>query len=276
MTYSTLMVHIDLGTSNAALLHVTAQIAETFGAGVIGIAAYSPLLTVYSDGYDSGQLVEQDRTVMMEKIREGEAQFHAALDGRVNAREWRATSNCGAPAIAIAAAARAADLVIVTPKPQNPLFTPSRRVDIGDLVMQLGRPLLIVPAFISQLRLDHAVVGWKDTRETRRAVWDALPLLRRASQVSIIEIADADFVSVARSNIGDVAHWLHGHGVDAACEAVPMAGADEAALEIIVGQKRADILIAGAYGHSRMQEWIFGGMTRDLLWHPPCCALLSH
>ena len=84
MTYSSLMVHLDLGVSNAALLQVTAALAERFDARVIGIAAYSPLLITYSDGYVSGELVEQDRATMEQMVREGEASFRAAMTGRVN------------------------------------------------------------------------------------------------------------------------------------------------------------------------------------------------
>ena len=152
----------------------------------------------------------------------------------------------------------------------------SRHVDIGDFVMQAGRPCLIVPAEAEALSLDHVVVGWKDSRETRRAISDALPLLQAADRVTIVEIADKDDLDAANGRLADVAGWLKRHGIDATPVTAASTGDDAARLDAIAREQGATLLVAGAYGHSRVREWALGGVTRDLLLRAGRCALVSH
>ena len=104
---------------------------------------------------------------------------------------------------------------------------------------------------------------------------DALPLLKMASRVTIVEIADVDDVVTAQARADDVAAWLGGHGIKSAGHGAPSASDDPATLEAIVRKERADLIVAGAYGHSRMREWAFGGVTHSIL-QGEHCALLSH
>src|ERR1700681_1317956 len=110
--------------------------------------------------------------------------------------------------------ARSADLVIMGVA-SGALADASRRVKTGDLVMQVGRPVLIVPAAADKLKLERVVIGWKDTRETRRAIFDALPLLKQAVHVAIVEIAAEEELAAARTHLDDVVNWLKRHGVAA-------------------------------------------------------------
>ena len=81
--------------------------------------------------------------------------------------------------------------------------------------MQCGRPVLIVPPAPAGASLDHVMVAWRDTREARRAAMDALPLLRRATQVTIVEIAAQEDMPSATRRLEEVARWLAGHGIAA-------------------------------------------------------------
>lgn len=132
-------------------------------------------------------------------------------------------------------------------------------------------PVLFVPPHLDNLFAKRIVVGWKDSREARRAVWDGLPFLKRAEEVFVVS------VDVDRGSADDVARYLGCYGVEACALARPrptIAVADE--IVRIAEQEGADLIVCGAYGHSRTREWIFGGVTRDLLDHAPLCCLTTH
>lgn len=276
MTYASLMVHLDLGASNVGLLKVAADLAGRFKARVIGIAACQPMPIAFGDGYMSAEVIEQDRAESEKETNKVEADFRAALHGRVAEPEWRSTISYMALADYVAGQARAADLLITGPDRKGPSFDSSRQVNIGDLVMRIGRPVLIVPPGVAALDLASVVIGWKESRETRRAVRDALPLLQQAGRVTVIEIAaDEDLVD-ARGRLQDVVAWLKSHGVEAKAVAAPSAGNDANHLDAIAREHGAGLLVAGAYGHNRLREWVLGGVTRDLLMRPGRCSLVSH
>ena len=296
MGYATLMVHLQVGQPNRAVLLAAAGLAERFGAGVIGVAACQPMQLVYSDGYVAGDVFERDREEKDREVAEAEAAFRTAFRARSNLLEWRSTITLGACCGWVADQARCADLVITgVGAPADP-FDPSRRVNTGELVMQAGRPVLVVPhgadapgledtglehtgldhAGLGDISLDHVMIAWKDTRETRRAVLDAMPLLQQATRVSIVEVAVAEDMADARSHVADVAAWLGRHGVAASGQAAPSDGGDATQLDAIARDHGADLVIAGAYGHSRVREWALGGVTRSLLMHSSRCSLLAH
>ena len=82
MSYATLMVHMELGRPNTGLLKITAELAERFQAGVVGIAARQPIQMVYGDGYVSGDLYQQDLDEITKELKAAQAEFRAALQGR--------------------------------------------------------------------------------------------------------------------------------------------------------------------------------------------------
>jgi nucleotide-binding universal stress UspA family protein len=122
----------------------------------------------------------------------------------------------------------------------------------------------------------RVLVGWKNTRETRRAIADALPLLQRAEFVLLAEIAQPAELSAVRERLAGVANWAARHDVEVETLAVPSDGQDALALHGLVIEHGMDLLVAGAYGHSRVREWVLGGVTRDLLLRAKVCALVSH
>jgi nucleotide-binding universal stress UspA family protein len=275
VNYATLMVHLELGHPNTALLKLTSALAERLHAAVIGIAVCQPIRIIYNDGYIPADVIEQDRKQIDGELKAAEAEFRTALTAPV-AVDWRSAVTHAPLSEHLAAEACCADLVITGVEPNPSIFDTSRFVDIGDLVMQTGRPCLIVPAQIETLSLEHVLIGWKDTGETRRAIRDALPLLAAARRVTVVEIASEENLAAARSRLQDVANWLKRHGIDATPIATPATGDDAAQLSAAVQEQRADLLVAGAYGHSRVREWAFGGVTRDLLLRAGRCALVSH
>jgi len=276
VTYATLMVHVEVGQSNAGLLNIAASLAERFRAGVIGIATRRPMQILYSEGFAAGDIIDDDLKQTKKEIEEAEAEFRGALQTRVDHLEWRSAVMFGPLSDYLAREARSADLVLTGVDRSGSLLTPSRNADTGDFVMRVGRPVLIVPEAADKLKLERIVVGWKDTRETRRAVLDALPLLGQAGEVIVVEIAHEEELTLARGHVADVADWLDRHGVAARSLALPAVGDDAVQLKSVVQEHSADLIVAGAYGHSRLQEWVLGGVTDDLLLRADRCSLVSH
>jgi nucleotide-binding universal stress UspA family protein len=149
-------------------------------------------------------------------------------------------------------------------------------VDTGAAILGAGCPFPVVPAAV-YLTAEHVVVGWKDTREARRAVRDALPSLHEAKRVTIMEICEKDQMDGARQHVDEVVPYLARHRIKAERRVEIHAhgsGADQ--IIALAEDEGADLPVTGAYGHSRLNEWVFGGMTRDLLTSSPICCLMSH
>ena len=275
MTYATLMVHLELGQTNAGILQVAGDVADRFQSRIVGITAAQVVQDVYCEGYMSGDVIEADIKRLEKDTATIEAEFRSAFHGRNRAIEWRSRSMFGPLADYITAESRCADLIL-TGVGSGDLQGGRRRTDIGELVLQAGRPILVVPAAAGTLHLQQVVVCWKDTREARRAVSDALPLLKLAEHVDVIEIAPEADLEASRHRVEDVVAWLKSHGVIAALLQAPAGDDERTSLEAVFEDRKADLVVAGAYGHSRLREWVLGGISRDLLVHAERCSLLAH
>lgn len=277
MTYATVMVSLALDQPNAARLQIAGELAERFEAAIVGVAAaqFAPPL-YFTDGAAAQGLIEQEETSIKRRLADLEAQFRAATKTRSGRAEWRSAMDF--PARFVLAQARCADIVVSGG--QSPAFSDSFALaSPKDLVMQAGRPLLVVPDRINWLDLRSVLVAWKDTPEARRAVADALPMLRKAKDVAIVEIPEqgADRAAVM-TGVSDVAAWLARHGVSATARVPEAVGNGTAAvqLERAAGDIGAGLIVAGAYGHSRFRELILGGVTEYLVTQTARCVLLSH
>jgi nucleotide-binding universal stress UspA family protein len=275
MDHPTLLCHMELNSGNDAILAATADLASVLGANVIGIAACQPLQP-FGDAPYAGAAVEADIAQIRKETKQAEHQFRAALEGKVRRLGFRSAATYQELADYIAGQARAADFVLTGPALGGALLGETRRTNIGDLVMNAGRAVVIVPSAITGCLLEHAVIAWKDRREARRAVADALPLLKCARRVTVAEVARNADTDNAERRTQDVAAWLQEHGVAAQTLVEPAEGSDIACLHRILDGQRCDFLVAGAYSHSRIGEWAFGGITTDLLMSPDRCTLVSH
>jgi nucleotide-binding universal stress UspA family protein len=276
VTYATLMVHLELGHSNAGLLGVASGLAAHFRAGLIGIVACQPMPIIYSEAYPPAEIIDQDRAQRQSEIKRAEAEFRGALQATSGPLEWRSSITPGPLSDYLVCEARSADLFITSVDHNASVFDMTRHVNISDLVLQAGRPVLVVPAAVSTLNPERIVVGWKETREARRAILDTLPLLKKAAHVTLVEIAAKEDLDGARAHLEDVVGWLKRHGVVAESFTWPSSGDDATQLNAIAEQRSADVIVAGAYGHSRLREWALGGVTRELLLHAERCTFVSH
>ncbi len=276
MRYATVMVGLALGQPNEARLEVCAQLAERFGARVIGVAAaeFSPPL-YFSEGEPAQRLIDQGWAAVKNQLAALEGEFRAAMQNRALEVEWRCAEDF--PTRYTVRQARACDIIVVGEAARGALADPFVQVDPSDIVMQVGRPLLVVPETCKWLDLRSVLVAWKDTAEARRAVSDALPLLSKSTEVTIAEIIEDEADrAAALSRVGDVVSWLSRHGVMAREQVPEQCGDAATQLERIASNAGAGVVIAGAYGHSRLSEWILGGVTRRLVNPLNRCSLLSH
>ncbi len=277
MTYATVMVSLALDQPNEARLAVAGQIAERFDAGLVGIVAsvFSPPL-YFTTGEQAQDLIDQGQASIKRRMSELEAQFREAAKNRARHIEWRCAIDF--PARYVLQQARCAD-IIVSGGHSDAFSDPFAVVTPKDLVMEAGRPLLVVPDSADWLDLRSMLVAWKDTPEARRAIVDSLPMLRKAKDVTVAEIVKAGGSQpLAVSRVRDVVTWLSRHGVSAS-ELVAEQNKDRDAtvqLDAMAADVGAGIVVAGAYGHSRFRELILGGMTQHLITQSARCVLLSH
>ena len=278
MGYSTLMVQLELGRSNAAPLGVARDLATQLQVPVTGLACAQPIQTaVMADGFYSGDMVREDTDCIEQEGRTAEEEFRKRMAGHSQAVDWSMAVTTYPLSERIAAATATADLLVVGVDQKGDAFAhPSRRADVDDLVMQTGRPVLVVPLGVERFEFRTALLAWKNSREARRALTDALPLLRLMDKVVIAEIADASVQGSAQAGLDKMVGWLARHGVKAAARLVLAAGFDGDRLLTLAEEVEAELIVAGAYGHSRFREWVLGGVTRDLLRHGGRCLLLSH
>ncbi|HMP62779.1 MAG TPA: universal stress protein [Phenylobacterium sp.] len=188
------------------------------------------------------------------------------------ALEWRTAHDM--PARAMAAHARSADLLVIRATAQRDYF---RAVDPGELVLHAGRPVLLAPQSDTPLRGEAVVVGWKETRESRRALADALPLLRRARTVALTAVHGPGEGAASAAALEQVCAYLAGHGI--AAEPSPIEAPDADVVDLLNARAQAigaDLIVTGAYGQSRLREWVFGGVTRRLMDEPRTWLFMSH
>lgn len=275
--YSTLMVHCGLTADNAGLFQIAGELAEHFNASVTGIAATCPLVAATTDTIIPQDVVERDVEEKRAQIDAIEKAFRTALRTRRERLQFRSQITMETPADYIVRQMRSADVLITGINNRRGWLDPSQSPNTADMMLQLGRPVLAVPDGIRTLAAKTIVVGWKDTRATRRAVADAIPFLKLAQRVIVVEaVAHDSDLAGARANTRQVCSWLEAHGVVCEPDAISVGDERFAPIAIVAAREAADLIVAGAYGHSRLREWVLGGVTRSLLQQTERCVLFSH
>lgn len=273
MSYATLLTYVNADHVSKPLVSVAAGLADRFSSRLVGLSALAVIPPFVAEGVVIvDNATEADIALMEAKLGQAGDQFRAAA-GTGRQAEWR--SFVEYPTEILISEARCADLIVVERNKAS--WDIHRAADNGAAILGAGRPFLVVPAAVKPLALGHVVVGWKDTRESRRAVQDALPFLHEAKRVTIVELCEKDQGEAARRRVDDVGHYLARHKIKAEVRVevqMRASGADQ--LVGLATDEGADLLVIGAYGHSRLNEWVFGGMTRDLLTSSPICCLMSH
>jgi nucleotide-binding universal stress UspA family protein len=273
MSYAALMVHIDASRSAWKRAQLAAELAGRYGAALIGVAGRSYLPSFLADGHavdSAGNDSEQrEMTALLADLGK---KFCVAAK-HVKDVEWRGIVDYANNLIPLQA--RAADLIVVGREQSRGDMYFS--LDPGAAILRAGRPVLVVPDEVDSLPARRVVVAWKDTREARRAVHDAIPFLKEAEDVMIVTICESGTEEQAQKQVGDIESCLRRHKVVVKIQAYLHTKRTVAAeLLRFAKDEKANLIVAGGYGHSRLGEWMLGGVTRDLLSDSPVCCLFSH
>src|SRR5215468_3555230 len=214
MSFTTMMVHLDIERDCEQRVQLALALADRFQAALIGLAGLA-LRPAFAAG---GVVVYHEPTehecrAASTRLEDMGKRFRAQGQ-HLKQVEWRTALEL--PYELVSREARAADLIIVGAR-----HTGGNMQDLADpgvILLRAGRPVLVVPDTVAPLQLRRVVVAWKDTRECRRAVRDALPFLQRAKEVLLVEIGENESESQAKRNLADVAAYLVRHRVIVAAE----------------------------------------------------------
>lgn len=279
MSYQSILVHVDDGERVVVRLGAAARLARSLDAELVGVYSVpTASLTPSVSAVLPDRMVEQRLQEMGEAQNAAEALFRAAAArARVGAVEWRAPAGDAIPMLI--EHARCTDLVIIGQRDPDD-DQASFAGDVANaLVLQSGRPLLSIPYAVAPAAIGKTVlVTWNGSRESARAVADAMPLLARAEKVFLLSVATKSDETVAEEQSGQrVLAWLRRHGIEAIPRHYHIGGMDIG--ELILSQAAdlsADLIVMGAYTHSRLQEIVLGGVTRQLLDSMTVPVLMSH
>ncbi len=280
MNYKTILVHVDNGKRSAERIELALHFARTFDAHLVGLFALSTArIPSYALAEASSVIVEAEARHRRESAQAAEKAFRAAATRHgLSGAEWRASSRDALAAVRLSA--RYADLVIAGQcEPDGDGASGVMNDFPEELVLSAGRPILFVPYAGKFAHVGRRVLlAWNSGQEAARAVSDALPLLMRAEAVQVISFnpgeGDADHGEVPGADIG---LFLARHGVKVMIE-------QQTSRNVDVGNQilsraadlETDLIVMGAYGHTRLRELILGGVTRTLLETMTVPVLMSH
>jgi nucleotide-binding universal stress UspA family protein len=261
MAYKTILVHCNDKKRVGRIVGAAVELAERFQAHLVGLSVSPPVLVVPAGvpGSPDTMVIDERSQVYRRGNPAMKAVFQAAVEGKTPTSEWR-EEDAGTATIADVAIrhARTADVIVAAQRDWH--WSVSAELDVADrLAVAAGRPVLMVPNEGVHSGIGSRVVlAWNGRREATRAAFDALPLLREAKEVKVL--------------------WIDplSEGEDAGAFAAASDGNVGATLLSRAIEHRADLLVMGCYGHSRLSELVFGGATRHILKHMAIPVLMSH
>ncbi|ABC35436.1 universal stress protein [Burkholderia thailandensis] len=278
MKFKTLLVHVDDSRQSDARTEFALDLARRWDAHVIGLYVVCQDLMRPLFRRDESLRLAANEAQHAERCNAAQARFTAA-GGRAGVNfEWRAPA--GPPIDVATLHARHADLVVLgQPDPDDAAaYIEPHFVD--DVVMSGGVPAIVLP-FTGAMRTfgENVLIAWDGSREAARAVTDALPLLKRARFVTVESVLRRRTTGADLAPAGiDIAAYLGRHGIQASFStSAHVPGVETgAALLNRAADLHTDLLVLGAYGHTRARERVLGGVTRTMLEAMTVPVLLSH
>ena len=280
MAYKTILVSLNELSRLPQLLGAAATAARSFGAHISGLYVIPAVQLYPSMGFEAVPQVFDGNQIY---FKDNEANVRTAFEDTMKKEGLKFDLHVvqgATPSIAdeVVNKGRSADLLIISAT--NPDETTGVESDfVEQTLMAAGRPILVLP-FKGNVKLSFGdiVLGWNGEREAARAAFDALPVLKAARKVRIVRTDPQKDPSLKGSVAGaDLAETLARHGVKAEATSYPTAGDDAGhALLRCADDNGSDLIVMGAYGHSRLREYIFGGATQHVLAHLNRPVLMSH
>jgi len=289
MTVATILAWVPADGASAAALRLAVAVGREFGAYVEALhvrpelESVIPVVTGDVSARALGELLENARTRSAERAENAHRLFQdVVLDmslplTKVDAEPetgkfsiaWHNTT--GIEAREIVRHGRRFDLTVLARPDEDDAADASAVLTAA--MFEIGRPILIAPRVPPATVGKRLMLAWNDTREAAAALWAAIPFAAKAEQVTVVSvveaISDADPSVIVRS----LAH----HGIKAEGEALQRGKAGVGGrLLTAAKQRNCDILVMGAYGHSRLQELVLGGATEYLLQHAQIPLLMVH
>jgi nucleotide-binding universal stress UspA family protein len=274
MAIKTILVLADGGSGTAATLTTAVTVARRCSADldVLHVRAdVETMVPVIGEGM-SGAMVEQMMSAMQQTVVSRAAKAKAAFEevcGSAGIRAiWREST--GRETDIVANAGRLVDLIIIG-KPDAETETPLAAT-LDAALFDTGRPVLVAPTAATVIG-SRIAIAWNGSAQAARVVAASKPILGMADQVTVVTVGE-----IGRSaSAADLVAYLAKHDVRARHEALPLDQATTGAtLLAYAGRTQTDLLVMGAYGHSRLREMILGGATRDVLAAAALPVLMAH
>ena len=271
-----LVVNLGLGAHDPAGDYAI-SIAETFQAHLLGVAfSYEPIIPGTVMGGIPPEFIESQRAESDQRAQAAVGHFETAAKRVGVSYETRIISaSISGAADRLGRLARRFDMVVVG-QPEREKSVPDEVVDEG-VLFESGRPVIFVP-FIQKngLKLDRVMVCWDGSRAATRAIADSLPLLRKGKQVEIVMVANGRAKSDEIAGV-DLGQHLARHGLNVEVKRITSPDIDVASTILsYAADTSADFLVMCGYGHSRLREFVLGGVTRGLLESMTVPVLMSH
>jgi len=252
------------------------SVAKAFDAQVTGIAfVYDPVIPDAGFGGIPADVIDVQRAEQAKAAKDAIDRFEAAATKfAVTAQTRSVDASLGGAATEFGRIARRFDLAVVGQAQRE--HGASEELMIEGALFESGRPLIVVPYIQKQgLTLQRVVVCWDGGRTAARAVNDALPFLKRAAAVEILVVAEPrKHVQVTGARLSE---HLSRHGVTVEIKRITKGSIGvEATILSHVADTSADFVVMGGYGHSRLREFILGGVTRNILTSMTVPVLMSH
>ncbi len=278
MSYRTIVVHADRAANAEARIALAAAIASREEAHLVGAAMTGmPRSMLAGRSYEgSGVFLADYLRRAEERVQQALEQFKAMAD-RLGVQTFEARSSNDDEYAGLCMQARYADLVVLGQAAAAEDNEGSLLPDLPDYVLlNCGRPVLLVPRTGRFPTIGKRVmVAWNGSVEAAKAVTAALPLLRGAEQVTLAVLGNsAD--TLGESPGADIALYLARHGVNVEVLRRPEAADPGKAILSLAADFNVDLLVMGAYGHSRFREMMLGGATRTILATATLPVLMAH
>jgi nucleotide-binding universal stress UspA family protein len=270
------VVNLGLGDQDPAGLYAIA-VANTFEAHVMGVAfSYEPVIPGLVMGGIPPDFIESQRREADTKARAAVKRFEeAARLAGVSAETRIISTSISGAADQLGLLARRFDLVVVG-QPDADRGAAEEVVDEG-VLFESARPVIFVP-FIqkNEFKLDRVMVCWDGSRAATRAVADSIPLLQKAKSVEIVIVTTKGFKTDEAPGV-DLAKHLARHGLEVNLKRITSPEIDVASTILsYAADSDADMIVMGGYGHSRLREFVLGGVTRSIFEAMTVPALMSH
>ncbi|MDJ0685927.1 MAG: universal stress protein [Alphaproteobacteria bacterium] len=279
MSLATILVHVDDTDRGDRCAVLAAALAETHDAHLTGLGVKPPMsmpgYAAYQMPAEVFEIYDQDQNRLIEAAK-GVFERAVANAGRQARANWRQTT--GDVATCLGRFGRLADLIVIGqegPEGESAYYeeAPDR------VVLEAGRPVLIAPHIgVSGTVGKRVMIAWNDSREAARAVSDALPFLKKAEHVDVLTI-NPEPAPEGEADIpgADIGRYLSEHGVSAnVSRTVTDSASVHDTLLNHAADTKADLIVMGGYGHSRLREFVLGGVTRSILREMTAPVLMAH